>query len=136
MAAAAARPGCRPWSTDVCVPISRLAENILAAKADLAPAPLAGALLGHIGDGNFHAVLLTDPDSADETAAAMRINHGIVSRAIASEGTCTGEHGIGCGKREALREELGGAVNIMRVIKQALDPADLMNPGKIFTPGV
>jgi len=136
LAAAASRPGCRPWSTDVCVPISRLAENILAAKADLATAPFPSVILGHIGDGNFHAVLLTDPDSADETAAAMRINHGIVSRAIASEGTCTGEHGIGCGKREALREELGGAVNIMRVIKQALDPADLMNPGKIFTPGV
>lgn len=134
-AAAASRPGCRPWSTDVCVPISRLSENILAAKADLAAAPFPSVVLGHVGDGNFHAILLADPDNADEAAAALRINGAIVARAIASEGTCTGEHGVGYGKREALRDELGGAVDIMRAIKQTLDPNDLMNPGKILLAG-
>ncbi|MBI3438545.1 MAG: FAD-binding protein [Proteobacteria bacterium] len=131
-AAAASRPGCRPWSTDVCVPISHLAENILAAKVDLVEAPFPSVVLGHIGDGNFHAILLADPDNADEVAAAMRINQRIVARALASDGTCTGEHGVGVGKREALCEELGGAVGVMRAIKRALDPHDIMNPGKIL----
>lgn len=131
-AAAASRPGSRPWSTDVCVPISALAENIAGAKTDLADAPFPSVVLGHIGDGNFHAILLPDPQAPKEMAEAGRVNHAIVARAIASDGTCTGEHGIGLGKREALRQELGDAVDVMRSIKHALDPNQMMNPGKIL----
>ena len=132
-AAAAMRPGARPWSTDVCVPISRLAECIDATKADLATAPFPATVLGHVGDGNFHVILLLDPDSAEECAAAERFNEALVARALAMDGTCTGEHGIGLGKQHALRDELGEAVDLMRQIKAAIDPAGLMNPGKIFS---
>ncbi|MBS0384470.1 MAG: FAD-binding protein [Proteobacteria bacterium] len=131
-AALALRPGARPWSTDVCVPISRLAECIVLTKADLASAPFPNTILGHVGDGNFHVILLLDPDNAEECAAAERFNEALVARAIEMDGTCTGEHGIGLGKREALRAELGGAVALMENIKRALDPRGIMNPGKIF----
>ena len=131
-AAVAMRPGARPWSTDVCVPISQLAPCIEATKADLADAPFPSVLLGHIGDGNFHAILLLDPNSAAEADAAARFNDALVARAIAMDGTCTGEHGIGLGKRESLQSELGEAVSLMRDIKHALDPNNLMNPEKIF----
>lgn len=131
-AAAAMRPGARPWSTDVCVPISNLAACIEATKADLASAPFPAVVLGHIGDGNFHAILLLDPNSAEEAAAAARINDALVARAIAMDGTCTGEHGIGLGKRGSLIAELEEAVALMIDIKHALDPAGLMNPQKIF----
>lgn len=131
-AAAASRPGCRPWSTDVCVPISALAENIIATKAELAAASFPSVVLGHIGDGNFHAILLPDPQSPAEMAEAQQANNRIVARAIACEGTCTGEHGVGLGKQDALRAELGEAVDLMRGIKHALDPQNLMNPSKIF----
>lgn len=134
LAAAASRPGCRPWSTDVCVPISRLAECIVATQTDLARAPFPAVVLGHVGDGNFHAILLVDPESAAEVAAAKEINERIVARAIAMDGTCTGEHGVGLGKREALQLELGDGVDLMRAVKRALDPHNLMNPGKILTP--
>jgi D-lactate dehydrogenase (cytochrome) len=131
-AAAAMRPGARPWSTDVCVPISNLAACIEVTKADLAYAPFPTVILGHIGDGNFHVILLLDPNSAEEMDAAARFNDALVARAIAMDGTCTGEHGIGLGKRESLRAELGDAVSLMLDIKRALDPSGLMNPEKIF----
>lgn len=133
-AALSLRPGARPWSTDVCVPISQLARCVEATKRDIADLPFPAAVLGHIGDGNFHVVLLIDPDSANELHLAERFNDRLVTRAIDAEGTCTGEHGIGLGKRASLRRELGEAVSLMRDIKRALDPSDLMNPGKIFLP--
>ena len=132
-AAAAMRPGARPWSTDVCVPISRLAECIELTRADLAVAPFPAAVLGHVGDGNFHVILLLDPADAGEAAAAERFNDALVARALAMDGTCTGEHGVGLGKQKALLDEMGeAAVDLMRRVKAALDPAGLMNPGKIF----
>jgi D-lactate dehydrogenase (cytochrome) len=131
-AAASLRPGARLWSTDICVPISNLAACISATKADLAGAPFPAVVLGHIGDGNFHAILLLDPNSVVEMDAARRFNDVLVARAIAMDGTCTGEHGIGLGKRESLRAELGGAVDLMQAIKRALDPNGLMNPEKVF----
>jgi D-lactate dehydrogenase (cytochrome) len=134
-AAAAMRPGARPWSTEVCVPISRLAECVDQTKADLVGAPFPATVLGHVGDGNFHVILLLDPASAEERAAAERFNEALMARALAMDGTCTGEHGVGLGKQQALRDELGGAVDLMRDIKTALDPAGLMNPGKIFQSG-
>lgn len=132
LAIAMSRPGAAPWSTDVCVPISRLAECIIQTKEDLASAPFSAAVLGHVGDGNFHVVLMIDTSSPDELAAAERFNDTLVARAIDMDGTCTGEHGVGLGKREALRTELGGAVELMKSIKHALDPRGLMNPEKIF----
>jgi D-lactate dehydrogenase (cytochrome) len=134
-AALSLRPGARPWSTDVCVPISELAASIEAAKRDLAHLPVPAIVLGHIGDGNFHVVLLLDASNAEEVAACARFNDALVARAIARGGTCTGEHGIGLGKREALRQELGGAVDLMAAIKHALDPTAIMNPEKIFASG-
>jgi D-lactate dehydrogenase (cytochrome) len=131
-AVAARRPGARPWSTDVCVPISRLAECIVQTKRDLAAAPFPAAVLGHVGDGNFHVILMLDPNSAEECDAANRFNNALIARALAMDGTCTGEHGIGLGKQKALRDELGAAVSLMRDIKNALDPDGIMNPGKIF----
>ncbi len=132
LAIAASRPGTLPWSTDVCVPISRLAECIVATKQDLKAAPFPAAVLGHIGDGNFHVVLMVDTASRAEIEAAERFNDALVARAIDMDGTCTGEHGIGLGKREALLAELGAGVGLMRSIKRALDPKGLMNPDKIF----
>jgi D-lactate dehydrogenase (cytochrome) len=128
----ALRPGSRAWVTDVCVPISRLTEAILATKADVAGSPLLGAILGHVGDGNYHVGYLVDPDNPAELAEAKRLNDRMVERSIAVGGTCTGEHGIGLGKRESLVKEHGAAVAVMRQIKQALDPLGLMNPAKIF----
>jgi len=128
----ALRPGSRALVTDVCVPISRLAECILDTKKDVAGSPLIGAILGHVGDGNFHVGYLIDPASADEAEEARRLNDRMVERAIAMGGTCTGEHGIGIGKRGSLVKEHGDGVAVMRQIKQALDPGGLMNPGKIF----
>ncbi len=131
-AVAAQRPGALPWSTDVCVPISRLAECIEQTKADLVSAPFPAAVLGHVGDGNFHVILMLDANSAEERDAAHRFNEALIARALEMDGTCTGEHGIGLGKQKALCDELGGAVGLMRRIKAALDPAWIMNPGKIF----
>jgi D-lactate dehydrogenase (cytochrome) len=132
-AAAAMRPGARPWSTDVCVPISRLAECIVKTKADLEGAPFPAFVLGHVGDGNFHTVLVIDVDNAEEVTAAHHFNESLMARAMEMDGTCTGEHGIGLGKREALCVELGEGVGLMRRIKRALDPKGLMNPEKIFS---
>jgi len=131
-AALALRPGSRGWATDVCVPISRLAEAIGATKADLAGASMPVALVGHVGDGNFHLCFILDPNNPAEFEEASRINDLMVTRALALGGTCTGEHGVGYGKMGYLEAEHGAeALDVMRRIKQALDPRGLMNPGKI-----
>lgn len=127
------KPGARAFPTDVCVPISRLAECIRATNDDIARASIPIALFGHVGDGNFHMVLLIDPANPLEVAEAEKINHAVVERALAMEGTCTGEHGIGIGKQKFLVAEHGeGAVDVMRALKHALDPDNLLNPGKIL----
>jgi D-lactate dehydrogenase (cytochrome) len=131
-AACALRPGAEPLTTDVCVPVSRLAECIAETKADLEGLSAPVCLLGHIGDGNFHLVVLVDPDDADEVAAVEAINERMVHRALAMDGTCTGEHGIGMGKQHFLDAEHGPAVAVMRAIKTALDPQNLLNPGKLL----
>ncbi|MBI2236136.1 MAG: FAD-binding protein [Magnetospirillum sp.] len=130
-AALALRPGCKGWTTDACVPISRLAECILETKADLDASPLTCAIVGHVGDGNFHVVELVDPANALEVAEAERINKRVVARALAMDGTCTGEHGIGFGKMGYLAAEFGEALEVMRAVKRALDPDGIMNPGKV-----
>jgi D-lactate dehydrogenase (cytochrome) len=130
-AALALRPGSKGWATDVCVPISRLAECISETKKDLAQSPLPYALVGHVGDGNFHLVFMIDPDRPEEVAEAGRLNDRMVARALAMEGTSTGEHGVGYGKMDFLIAEHGEAVSVMRTIKKALDPDGILNPGKI-----
>jgi len=130
-AALALRPGSKGWATDVCVPISRLAECISETKKDLAQSPLPYALVGHVGDGNFHLVFMIDPDRPEEVAEASRLNDRMVARALAMEGTSTGEHGVGYGKMDFLIAEHGEAVSVMRAIKKALDPDGILNPGKI-----
>ena len=129
--AAAARR--QAWPTDVCVPISRLAECIAETRADIAESGLLAPIVGHVGDGNFHIDMVLDPEDAEEVARARALNGRLVSRALAMEGTCTGEHGIGYGKMEELAAEHGDAVDVMRGLKQTLDPLNLMNPGKIVT---
>lgn len=127
------KPGARAFPTDVCVPISRLAECIRATNEDIARSSIPIALFGHVGDGNFHLVVLIDPANPQEAAEAERINNAVVKRALAMEGTCTGEHGIGIGKQQFLVAEHGeGAVDVMRTLKHALDPDNLLNPGKIL----
>src|SRR3954451_16547298 len=130
-AALALRPGSKGWPTDVCVPISRLAECIAETKQDLAQSTIPSALAGHVGDGNFHLIFMIDPESSQEIAEATKLNERMVTRALAMEGTCTGEHGIGYGKMDFLVAEHGEAISVMRSIKQALDPDGLLNPGKI-----
>ena len=132
-AAKALRPGCALWPTDVCVPISRLAECIVETKKDLATSFLLAPLAGHVGDGNFHLVFLLDPDDPKDLAEAERLNERLVMRALALGGTSTGEHGVGLGKMKYLQAEHGEAVAVMRQIKQALDPQNIMNPGKIVS---
>ena len=131
-ASVALRPGAVPLATDVCVPISRLAECILETEADCAAHGLLAPIVGHVGDGNFHVVLLFDPNDPAEIKRAHEVNNRMVSRALAMDGTCTGEHGIGIGKREFLVAELGEAVGVMRALKAAVDPLNIMNPGKII----
>jgi D-lactate dehydrogenase (cytochrome) len=131
-AALALRPGSKGWPTDVCVPISRLAECIGETKRDLAQSTIPSALAGHVGDGNFHLIFMIDPQSPEEIAEANRLNDRMVARALAMEGTCTGEHGVGYGKIHFLVAEHGEAVSVMRSIKQALDPDNILNPGKII----
>ena len=127
----ALRPGAELWATDVCVPISRLAECIHETKRDIQDNHLVAPIVGHVGDGNFHLVFVVDPDDPEEQKRAEAVNERMVMRALAMGGTCTGEHGIGYGKMDFLVAEHGEAVSVMRAIKQALDPDDIMNPGKI-----
>jgi len=126
------RPGAEGWPTDVCVPISRLGECIEATLRDLEGCPLPVAMLGHVGDGNFHLLLPVEPGRAEDLAIAERINDRLVGRALSMEGTCTGEHGIGYVKIAYMHAEHGPAVGVMQRIKQALDPAGIMNPGKML----
>jgi D-lactate dehydrogenase (cytochrome) len=130
-AALALRPGSRAWTTDVCVPISRLAECIVDTQRDNVDAPFPICLVGHAGDGNFHLLYVLDPSSASELEAARQLNERLIERALAMGGTCTGEHGVGYGKKKYLAAEHGAGLDVMRVIKHALDPDDRMNPGKI-----
>ncbi|WP_439817258.1 FAD-binding oxidoreductase [Zavarzinia sp. CC-PAN008] len=132
-AAKALRPGAFGWPTDVCVPISALAQCIAETKADLVESGALAPLVGHVGDGNFHLVFLFDPDNADERKQVETLNGRLVRRALAMGGTATGEHGVGLGKKAYLVAEHGPeAVALMRTLKRALDPQDILNPGKIF----
>ena len=126
------RPGSVGYVTDVCVPISHLAECIARTKVLLSNSYLIATMLGHVGDGNFHVVFPLEPSNKKELEEARKISNKIVDIALEMEGTSTGEHGIGIGKREALVKEHGDAVEVMRAIKQALDPLNIMNPGKVF----
>lgn len=129
------KPGSRSLSTDVCVPISRLAECIAETMADIASLELPSPIVGHVGDGNFHVVLLIDPNAAEENHRAHAFAARLAERAIRMEGTCTGEHGVGLGKREYLISEHGSvAIDVMRAIKATLDPHNILNPGKILPP--
>ena len=125
------KAGARALSTDVCVPISRLAECIVATTQDIEKASMPIPLFGHVGDGNFHCVILVDPNNPADVDEAKAFNVRVVKRALAMEGTCTGEHGIGIGKQSYLAEELGEAVDLMRDLKRTFDPENLLNPGKI-----
>jgi D-lactate dehydrogenase (cytochrome) len=131
--ALAFRPGCRALTTDVCVPISRLAECIAETKRDLAESFLPAPMVGHVGDGNFHMLLLVEPNNPQDHAEAERLNERLVRRALSMGGTITGEHGIGMGKQKYMNAQHGaGALSVMRAIKQAIDPDGLMNPGKLL----
>ena len=127
----ALKPGARGMATDVCVPISRLAECILETRKDIDESGILAPIVGHVGDGNFHVVLVIDMDDDDDIARCKAFNERLVMRALAMEGTCTGEHGVGYGKIDFLTAEHGEAVSVMRTLKTALDPQNIMNPGKI-----
>jgi D-lactate dehydrogenase (cytochrome) len=133
-AAVQSKPGCRVISTDTCVPISRLADCLLDSVAEADASGIPYFLVGHVGDGNFHFGYLLDPNVPKEREVAEALNHQLVARALKLEGTCTGEHGVGLHKMDFLVTEAGvGAVDMMRTIKRALDPKNIMNPGKIFS---
>ncbi len=131
-AALSLKSGAKGLITDVCVPISNLAACILETKNDIAELNLLAPLVGHVGDGNFHLVILIDPDELSELAIAEELNERLITRALDMGGTCTGEHGIGLGKIRHLEREHGSALGVMRAVKNALDPQGLMNPGKVF----
>ncbi|MEQ8318947.1 MAG: FAD-linked oxidase C-terminal domain-containing protein [Rhodospirillales bacterium] len=128
----ALKPGAKGIATDVCVPISRLAECILETQKDIAESGLTAPIVGHVGDGNFHLVIVVNPDDTEEMARAEALNERMVMRALSMDGTCTGEHGVGYGKIGFLEAEHGEALSVMRDIKRALDPGNIMNPGKII----
>ena len=133
-AAIQSRPGCRAISTDTCVPISRLADCLLDSVAEADASGIPYFLVGHVGDGNFHFGYLIDPAKPEEHHTAEALNQKLVARALDLEGTCTGEHGVGLHKMDFLRREAGdGAITMMRTLKRALDPDNILNPGKIFT---
>lgn len=125
------RPGTQAIATDVCVPISRLAECVVETQKDIAETGLVGPIVGHIGDGNFHVLLLIDMDNAQQVMAAHDFLDRLVKRALAMDGTCTGEHGVGTGKMKYMKAEHGPGVEVMRAIKKALDPHNIFNPGKV-----
>ncbi|CAI5989885.1 unnamed protein product [Closterium sp. NIES-64] len=134
-AAYSLRPGTEPLITDVCVPLSRLAECMDATKSDVQRSALPCPMLAHAGDGNFHVCIFFDPSSAEETAEAKALSAAITLRALAMDGTCTGEHGVGVGKTQYLEREVGaGAVAAMQAVKDALDPHGILNPGKVLPP--
>ena len=129
------RPGCKSNTTDVCVPLSRLAESIDLATKELAKASFPSTIVGHVGDGNFHVLMLLDPNSQAEWDESERINHALVTQAIQADGTCTGEHGIGLHKMQFMADEHGeDALDLMRALKTAFDPHNIMNPGKMLEP--
>jgi D-lactate dehydrogenase (cytochrome) len=131
-ASMALRPGAKGISTDVCVPISRLAECVEESVKDLAETGLIGTVVGHVGDGNFHVLPLIDMENPEEIEKGKAYVSRLVARALAMEGTCTGEHGVGQGKMKYLEKELGeGTLEAMRMVKRAFDPDNIMNPGKI-----
>ncbi len=130
----ALRPGSRGWPTDVCVPIGALADCIVHAKGLLADCPVPHAIMGHVGDGNFHVVFAIDPENPADEAVVTAINSAMVEKALSVDGTCTGEHGVGIGKQKYMAAEHGPALAVMRRLKAALDPEDLFNPGKILPP--
>ena len=125
------RPGTQAIATDVCVPISRLAECVVETQKDIAETGLVGPIVGHIGDGNFHVLLLIDMDNAQQVMVAHDFLDRLVKRALAMDGTCTGEHGVGTGKMKYMKAEHGPGVEVMRAIKKALDPHNIFNPGKV-----
>ncbi len=131
----ASRPGMRALVTDICVPISNLAEAIETTRADLEATGIPGPILGHVGDGNFHAILLFDDTDTDAVGKAMAVSERMVQRALKLGGTATGEHGIGVGKLDYMAREHGEAWGVMGALKQALDPVGIMNPGKLVPPG-
>lgn len=127
------RAGARGWSSDVCVPVSALGDAIRRARDLLADCPVPAAILGHVGDGNFHVVFALDPENPAEVATVKAVNAALVAQAIAAGGTCTGEHGVGIGKIDYMRSEHGAAaIGLMRALKAAVDPTGIMNPGKIL----
>lgn len=131
-AALALRPGSRGWTTDVCVPISRLGDCIVQTKRDTVDSGVIGALVGHVGDGNFHMIYLVNPDDAQEMERVKALTDRMVDRALAMGGTCSGEHGVGMGKLHHLAAEHGDSLDVMRAIKRLLDPRNRMNPGKLI----
>jgi D-lactate dehydrogenase (cytochrome) len=133
-AAQTLRPGARVVTTDVCVPISRLADCVTATAADVEASGLVAPIVGHVGDGNFHLTILADVDAPGERDRIDALVGRLNLRAIAMEGTCTGEHGVGQGKMKYLAGEHGAGLAVMRAIKQALDPLGIMNPGKLVPP--
>ena len=132
----AIRKGGKMFTTDICVPISRLADCIVESKKDVANCPFPAPVVGHVGDGNFHMSFILDPENAAELQEAKIVEEKIIRRALEMGGTCTGEHGIGTGRKKYLLDEHGAALDAMRAIKQALDPDNRMNPGKMVEPQV
>ncbi|NWV65133.1 LDHD protein, partial [Malurus elegans] len=132
-AALALRPGCQGYSTDVCVPISRLPDVVVETKKDLQASGLTAPMVGHVGDGNFHCIIILNSQDPEEVQRVHAFTQRLGRRALAAGGTCTGEHGVGLGKRALLQEELGQeGLDTLRSIKAALDPHNLMNPGKVL----
>jgi D-lactate dehydrogenase (cytochrome) len=132
----AIRKGGKMFTTDICVPISRLADCIVESKKDTANASFPAPIVGHVGDGNFHMSFMLDPENPAEHAEALKLEEKIILRALSMGGTCTGEHGIGAGRLKYLPIEHGMALDVMRAIKQALDPENRMNPGKMVEPKI
>ncbi|TKR60238.1 hypothetical protein L596_027516 [Steinernema carpocapsae] len=132
-AALGQRPGCRGFSTDVVVPISHLATIVEETRKDIDASGLFGTIVGHVGDGNFHCIFPTNEDDENEVHEVQRLSDNVVKRALAVGGTCTGEHGIGMGKKKYMKPEFGATtLGVMKTLKGSLDPNSIMNPGKVF----